>query len=98
MIATSSNQAASSTSSGGATGGGGAGAASGDAPIRVSSSSSSSKSHDDGDVKYFFQRPDQMQDPGAPLGVNSNGARTLSKWGGDDTLLLEQVVGKFEPR
>lgn len=38
-----------------------------------------SKSHDDGDVKYFFQRPEQ------DLNVRSN-----SKWSGDDSV-LEQV-------
>ena len=39
-----------------------------------------SKSHDDGDVKYFFQRPEQ------DLNVRSSN----SKWSGDDTV-LEQV-------
>ncbi len=39
-----------------------------------------SKSHDDGDVKYFFQRPEQE--------LNS---RQNSKWSGDDTV-LEQVL------
>ncbi len=38
-----------------------------------------SKSHDDGDVKYFFQRPEQE--------LNS---RQTSKWSGDDSA-LEQV-------
>ena len=37
------------------------------------------KSHDDGDVKYFFQRPEQD--------LNS---RQNSKWSGDDSA-LEQV-------
>ena len=38
------------------------------------------KSHDDGDVKYFFQRPEQQQ-------------QLMAKWsgGGDDSLLLEHV-------
>ncbi len=38
-----------------------------------------SKSHDDGDVKYFFQRPEQ------DLNLRQN-----SKWTGDDSA-LEQV-------
>ena len=38
-----------------------------------------SKSHDDGDVKYFFQRPEQE--------LNS---RQNAKWSGDDSV-IEQV-------
>ena len=45
-----------------------------------------SKSHDDGDVKYFFQRPEQ------DLNVRSN-----SKWTGDDSV-LEQVTNKKSAR
>jgi hypothetical protein len=41
------------------------------------------KSHDDGDVKYFFQRPEQ------DLNIRQN-----SKWSGDDSI-LDQVGGFF---
>ena len=40
------------------------------------------KSHDDGDVKYFFQRPEQD--------VNQR-QTSNSKWSGDDSA-LEQVI------
>ena len=42
--------------------------------------SHSTKSHDDGDVKYFFQRPEQE--------LNSRSSAT--KWTGDDSA-IEQV-------
>ena len=42
------------------------------------------KSHDDGDVKYFFQRPEQE--------INSR--QTSTKWSGDDSA-LEQVTSCF---
>ena len=38
------------------------------------------KSHDDGDVKYFFQRPEQ----------DLNNIRQTPKWSGDDSI-LDQV-------
>ncbi len=41
------------------------------------------KSHDDGDVKYFFQRPEQ------DLNIRQN-----SKWSGDDSI-LDQVYIYF---
>jgi hypothetical protein len=37
-----------------------------------------SKSHDDGDVKYFFQRPEQDL---------ANNIRQANKWSGDDSLI-----------
>ena len=40
------------------------------------------KSHDDGDVKYFFQRPEQDMNPRQT---------STSKWSGDDSA-LEQVI------
>jgi hypothetical protein len=43
------------------------------------------KSHDDGDVKYFFQRPEQD--------VNQR-QTSNSKWSGDDSA-LEQVIFEF---
>lgn len=77
MIAASNNQSSSSTAN-----------SSTDAQARTTSLA---KSHDDVDVKYFFQRPDQMQqDASNVIGINNNG-RHLSKWSGDDSLLLEQV-------
>ena len=42
--------------------------------------SHSSKSHDDGDVKYFFQRPEQ----------DLNSRQNAAKWAGDDSA-IEQV-------
>jgi hypothetical protein len=45
-----------------------------------------SKSHDDVDVKYFFQRPELQ----GQVSSNSN------KWSGDDTLLLDNVCFLFK--
>lgn len=62
-----------------------------------------SKSHDDGDVKYFFQRPEQdtgvnSVSGGLSAGLNvagGNRAGTMSKWSGDDSLLEIQSGKKM---
>jgi hypothetical protein len=47
------------------------------------------KSHDDGDVKYFFQRPEQD--------INQMRQAISSKWSGDDSSLdILQVNPKFK--
>ena len=46
------------------------------------------KSHDDVDVKYFFQRPEQD--------LATIRQQSSAKWSGDDSLLLEQVQLKLK--